>query len=122
MLTRDYSARLDRFNGADFIVGMHDTHEDRAGRDRSAEIVGVNSCCAIDGQIGYTPTQALEKPTRLDNGWMLDPGGDDMITLVPKCKEDALNSKVIRLAAAARENNLIALATKQRRHLATRCL
>ena len=101
---------------------MHDADEDGAGRDRSAKIVGINASCAIDGHIGHTPPQALQKPTRFNNGWMLDRGRDDMIALVPECKEHALNGKIVGLAAATREDDLVSLTTKQRCYLLTSCI
>jgi hypothetical protein len=52
----------------------------------------------------------LEKPARFDDRRVLDLRRYYVIALVTKRKEDALNSKVVGLAAAARENNLVILA------------
>ena len=118
----DSGAILDRLDGADLIVGMHDADKDRARRDRPAKIVGVNPARAVNGQVGHPRAQAFEKPARFDDRRMLDPGGDDVIALVAKREEHALEGKVICLAAAARENDLVVVAAEQRRHLAARRL
>src|SRR5262245_60029586 len=101
---------------------MHDAHEDRAQRDRLAEIVGIKAACAVNGQIRHTCAEAFEKTARLNNCRMLDPRGDDVIALVAKREECALKRKIICFAAAAGENDLIVVAAEQRRHWAARCL
>ena len=42
VLVGNASAILDRLDGADLVVGVHDADEDRARRDRFAKVVGVN--------------------------------------------------------------------------------
>jgi hypothetical protein len=42
-------AILDRLDGADLVVGMHDADKDRVRRDRSAKIAEVDPPCAVDG-------------------------------------------------------------------------
>src|SRR5262245_18557026 len=54
-------------------------------------------------------------------GW-LDARRDDVIAAVAVRKEHALEGEVVGLAAAARENDLVASAAEQRRHLAARRL
>ena len=122
VLVGDAGAILDRLDGADLVVGVHDADEDRARRDRPAQIVGVDPARAVNGQIGHPRAQAFEKPARLDDRRMLDPRGDDVIALVAKGEEHALEGKVVGLAATARENDLVVLAAEQRRHLAARRL
>ena len=51
---------------------------------------------------------------------MLDPGGDDVIAFVPAGEEYALERKVVGLAAAAGEDNLVAGTPEQRGHVAAR--
>ena len=115
-------AVLDRLDRTDLVVGVHDADEDRARRDRPAKVVGVNPARTVNGQIGHPRAQAFEKPARFDDRWMLDLRGDDVIALVAKRKEHALEGKVICLATAARENDLVVVATEQSRHLAARRL
>jgi len=64
----------------------------------------------------------VEKPARFNDRWMLDLRGDDMIALVAKREEHALEGKVICLATTARENDLVVAATEQSGHLAARRL
>src|SRR5262249_29069758 len=116
----DAGAILNRLDGSDLVVGVHDADEDRARRVRSALFVGINAARAVNRQIGDAGAQALEKPARFDDGRMLDARRDDVIAPVAARKEHALEGKVVGLAAAAGENDLVAAAAEQRRHLAAR--
>ena len=51
---------------------------------------------------------------------MLDPAGDDVITLVARGEERALERKIVCLAAAACEHDLIVVTGKQCCNLAAR--
>src|SRR5215813_15331008 len=86
----DSGAILDRLDGADLVVGVHDADEDRARRDRPAKVVGINPARAVNRQIGHAGAQALEKPARFDDGRMLDARRDDVIAAVAVRKEHAL--------------------------------
>src|SRR5215471_16540358 len=109
----DAGAILDRLDGSNLVVGVHDADEDRARRDRFPKVVGINAARAVNRQIGDAGAQALEKPARFDNGGMLDARRDDVIAPVAARKEHALEGKVVGLAAAARENDLAASAAQQ---------
>src|SRR2546429_1161154 len=122
VLAGNAGAVLDRLDGSNLVVGMHDADKDRARCDRLADIVGINAACAINGQIRHACAEAFEKTARLDDGRMLDTGGDDVIAVITKREECALEGKIIRLAAAARKNDLIVVTAKRCRHLAARCL
>jgi hypothetical protein len=119
-LARDARALCDRFDGADLVVGVHDGDEDRARRDGAAQIGGIDAAGAVDRQVGHLRAQAFEEAARLDDGRMLDRGGDDVVALVVQREEHALQRQIVGLAAAAGENDLVVLAPKQRRHLAAR--
>src|SRR5215472_16586332 len=118
----DAGAILDRLDGSDLVVGVHDADEDRARRDRSAQLVGIDPPGAVNRQIGDAGAQPLEKRAGFDDGRMLDARGDDVIAAVAVRKEHALEGEVVGLAAAARKNDLVASAAEQRRHLAARRL
>src|SRR5215475_10533055 len=118
----DAGAILDRLDGSDLVVGVHDADENRARRDRFAKVVGINAARAANRQIGDAGAQALEKPARFDDGGMLDARRDDVIAPLAMRKEHALEGEVVGLAAAAGEDDLVAAAAEQRRHLAARGL
>ena len=122
MLMSNLCAVLDWLDRTDLIVGVHDADKDRARCDYLAQIVGINPAATVNRQVGYSCAQSFEKPARFNDRWMLDLRGDDMIALVAKCEEYALEGEVVGLAATARENNLIVVAAEQSRYLAPRRL
>src|SRR5262249_14309055 len=86
-LMGDAGAILDRLDGSDLVVGVHDADEDRARRNRSAKVVGINAAPAVNRQIGDASAQALEKPARFDDGGMFDARRDDVIAPLAVRKE-----------------------------------
>ena len=113
---------LNRLNGADLIVGVHDADEDRARCQGLLQIIRIDAPESIDRKVSYSRAQALKKPTRFDHGWMFDPGGDEVIAVVPEGKVCALKREIVGLTAAAGEENLVVLAPEQGRNLAACCL
>ena len=118
----DACAIFDRLNGADLVVGVHDAHKNRAGREGSAKILGVDPPGSVDWKISHARAKPFEKPAGLDDCRMLDAGRDDVIALVAQGKEDALERKIVGLAAAAGEDNLFAVAAEHDGDLAARRL
>ena len=49
----------------------------------AAQVVGIDPAVAVDRQIGHPCAQALEEAAGREDRRMLDPGGDDVIALVP---------------------------------------
>ena len=50
VLAGDARALLDRLDGADLVVGVHDADEDRARRDRPAQVVGIDAAGPSTGK------------------------------------------------------------------------
>ena len=119
MLMGDAGAILDRLDGADLIVGMHD-----ADKHRAAAYIAVRRSSGSTRPVRSTGRNVIRAPSRsrnrqrFDNRRVLDPGRDDVIALVAEREENALERKVVGLAAAAGEDDLVAVAPKQGRHLA----
>src|SRR5215469_16163539 len=104
---RNAGAILNRLDGSDLVIGMHDADEDGARRDGLTKVAWINAASAVDRQISHARTQAFEKATRFNDRRVLDLGGDDVIALVAQCEERALEGEIIGLAAAAGKNDLI---------------
>jgi hypothetical protein len=81
---------------------MHDADKDCARRDRFAKVAESNPAGAVNGQVDDLRAQAFEKPTWFDDRRMLDPSGDDVITLITKRKGFARNEARELRADAAR--------------------
>ena len=75
---RDLGDRLDR---ADLVVGVHDADEDGAIVERVAERVEVDEAFAVDGQVGDAEALLLERGALVQDGVVLDGGGDDVIAV-----------------------------------------
>src|SRR5262249_10851825 len=109
--------RLDR---ADLIVGMHHTDKYRPRRNRPPHVAGVDTAKAIDGQDTYGETLPLQETARSDDCWMLNRGGDDVVALSLQRPGHPLDRKVICLAAATGEDDLIVRGAEQRCYVAAR--
>src|SRR6266849_3663012 len=72
MFAGDVRALLDRLDGAHLIVGVHDADEDRARRDGSAQVIGIDAPASIHGQVSYPRTPAFKKPPRLNDCRVFD--------------------------------------------------
>src|SRR6266702_995173 len=49
VLMSNPGAFLDRLDGADLVIGMHDADKDRARRDRHAKVVRIDPARAVNG-------------------------------------------------------------------------
>ena len=60
----------------------------------------------INREIGYGEAASFEILTGLENGVMLDGGGDDVIAAIFAGAGDALDGEIVCLSAAARKHDL----------------
>src|SRR3954454_5422415 len=107
MLARDHTDFRDRLDRTDFIVGMHDADENGAICNRTAHCIRIDSARAISRQISHPRAHLLQELARSENGRMLDPGRDDVLTLAPECEVHTLEREIVRFAAPTREYDLV---------------
>jgi hypothetical protein len=122
MLAGDPTYFFNRFDRANFIIGVHDADENGFRRDRAAQIVRIGPTVMIDGEIGHFGAEPLQKLACRDRCRVLDRACDDVIPLVLEREVHALEGEVVRLAAAAREDYLIRGASEESGDLTARIL
>ena len=70
-MTRDavthFTDLLNRLDGADLIVGMHDGHENSIVRDGSLKVIQRDEAFRVDREIRDTVPTPLKLLTRLQN-------------------------------------------------------
>ena len=69
----DISKRLD---GAKLVVGVHHADENGFGAKGMAEFVEVDEAFAVDGEIGDRDALRFEGLAGIEDGFVLDGGGD----------------------------------------------
>ena len=74
----DQADVLDRLDGADLIVGVHNANQDRLRSNGAAHVLRIDSARAIDGKVGDRSAEPFEKPAGSKNSGMLDCRGDDV--------------------------------------------
>ena len=117
MLARDTGDLGDGLDGPDLVVGVHDADEGGVGGDGPPDVVGVDEAVAVHRHDGDPGTEGLDEAAGLEDGGMLDRGGDD-VRGGRVGADHALDDLVVRLAAAARQHDLVRVAPEQRRDAA----
>ncbi len=105
----------DRLNGADLVVGVHDRDEPRLRGQGRAEMVEADRAEGVDGQIGDLDASLLQGLGRLDDGRVLDRGGDEFVPLRGRV-EGPEDGEVVGLGARAGEKDLAPVDAQGGRH------
>jgi hypothetical protein len=77
-LPRDRADFLDRLDGADLVVGVHDADQDRLRSDGATHVVRIDATCPVHRKVSDRTAQLLDKPAGAKNGGMLDSRCDDV--------------------------------------------
>jgi hypothetical protein len=104
--TGDPSYLGDGLDGPHFVVRVHDAYEDGSIRQCLLYIFRIYNAVLVNREIGYGDAASFEILTGLENGVVLDCGGDDMIAAIFAGAGDALDGEIIRLCPAARKHDL----------------
>ncbi len=110
----------DRLQGADFIVGVHDTNQDCAPIDCFPDRIRINAAVAIHRQNRDAAAEMPKELARLECGRVLDRAGYHVRAPRPLSKESSQLGKnksfqrvVAGLAAAAGEKDFIGLGAEK---------
>ena len=69
----------ERLDGAEFVVGVHDGDEHGFRANGLAQVVEINEAVAIHGEIGDGDTLFFESLAGIEDGFVFDGGGDDVL-------------------------------------------
>ena len=109
----------DRFNGTDFVIGIHNRDEDCLVGNCSPHIIRIYTCISIDRYIGGFETKTLKVLAGVQYSVMLNWRGDDMIAFFLRGKSDPFNSQVITFRATACERDFCWAAIQEISYLLT---
>ena len=105
LLVAHFGDMLDRMHHAGFVVGEHDRDERGVVADRVAQRVHVEAARAVDAEIRNAVARRLEALDGIQHGGVFDLRGDD-VALIAARIHDTADGEVVRLGAAAREDDL----------------
>src|SRR5439155_4077211 len=111
---------LDRLDGADLVVDVHDADERGVIGDRVFEVLQVNEALTVDAEIRDAEALLFEALGLVEDGVVLDGGRDDVLAVALPAGgvRRAAQGEIVALAAAGREDELLGLAAKDLGHRA----
>ena len=113
MAAHDRGDLGDRLDRPDFVVGVHHRHEDGLVRDRRLDGVRIDAAVAIDRQLDDLEAELLEIAQRVLDSVMLDGRRHDLVATRPTRPRGPFQREVVRLRAAAREDDLARLGAER---------
>ncbi len=119
---RDRREFRNRLNCAYLVVGVHHRHEDGVGRDRLFQIGGVDHSIPVDGEECRAKTLGFQPMEHFDDRGVLDGARYHVSAPVPPREGRALDGEIVRLAAAAREHDILAPGSDEDRDARPRLL
>ena len=97
-------------NGADLVVGVHDGHQSGVLTDGILYLLGGNETVLVHRQVGDLKALFFQSGTGVQNGVMLEYGGDDVLFALGRHQlGGAFDGPVVRLGAAGGEVDLHAV-------------
>ncbi len=108
---------LNGFDGADFVVGGHDGNQDGFVGNGRFHIGWIDQAVRVHGHIGDFKPLLFQPFAGVQDGVVLDGGGDDVVALLAVGKGHALERPVIAFAAAGGEVHFFGVAVQRGRYL-----
>ena len=106
----------DRLNSPDLVVGQHHADQYRLVGYSMPDLLGIDEAVFVHREVGHIKTELLKLMAAMQNGMVLDAGGDDVIAQVLQREGDPLESGVVRFGAAAGEHYLAHAGAKDARN------
>ncbi len=102
--TREFG---DRLHGPYLVIGVHDRYNSRVSSDHLAQAVGTNDAALVDGQERHVPSAASQRLQRIEHGFVLNRGGNQM-TSTGRLQGFgcAAKSEVVAFGASGGKHNL----------------
>src|SRR5579864_784644 len=115
----DFANFGDWVDHPDFVVRIHDGNQDSGRPDSGFQLIQADSAVLLHWQIGDFKTLFFEALTGVQDGFVLDGLGDDVIALFAEHLRDALDHQVVGFGCAAGEDDFFGRRTDQRGDLLT---
>ena len=113
---------FERLNHADFIVGVHDRHQNRLRPQVFLQAVDINKAVRADRQVRHGKALRFKPFAGIQDAIMLNRGDHEMIPVLPVRKRHAFQRKIVRFRAAGREYNFLAAGVQRGRKVSPRLL
>ena len=110
----------DRLDGPHFVIRVHDAYEDGFIRQCFPDVFRIHNAVPVNREIGYADAVSFEILTGLEDGVVLDCGGDDMIAAIFAGAGDTLDGEIVCLCPAARKHDLRGIGADEVCHFAPR--
>jgi len=99
---------------------VHDAYEDGFVRQCFPDVFRIHNAVPVNREIGYGDAVSFEILTGLEDGVVLDYGGDDMIAAIFAGAGDALDREIVCLCPTARKHDLRGIGADEGCHFAPR--
>src|SRR5581483_4285611 len=119
VLRRDAADFLERLDGAEFVVGVHDGNEAGVRANGFANRFGIDEAIAIHRQVGDTDASpanvffgatcrgGFNRLAGVEDGFVFEVGGDDVLGGTGSIADDAEDGVIVRFGAAAGEDDFL---------------
>src|SRR2546426_3376076 len=105
-LARDASDLFKGLHRPKLVVGVHDGDEHGIGSNGALDVVRVHHSTRADADVADVCPALFERLQGVEDGVMLNGGADDVLRLAARGFDNSDNCGVVRLGAAACEDNL----------------
>lgn len=106
VLAGDRGDFLNRLDGSDLVVGMHDGHEDCFPANRLAQLIRINQAVAVHGKVGNREATPFQELAGVENRVVFDRRGNEMAAFFLVRPGDLAKREVVRFGASGGENDL----------------
>ena len=98
---------------ADHVVGVDDGDQRRLVVERGGEGLDIDEALAVDREVGDAEALLLQALGGVEDGVVLDLGGDDVVAAAAGAVGDGAQGEVIALGAAGGEEDLLGAGAQQ---------
>ena len=113
-LRGEFSDLRERLNGAEFVVGVHDGDKSGVRTNRFFDLVDGDDAIAADGEIGDSNAFFFEGLASVQNGFVFNIGGNDVLGGSCSGANDAEDGVIVRFGTAAGEDNFLGAGAEER--------
>jgi len=106
-LRGEFADLSERLHGAEFVVGVHDGDERGVRAKGFFDLVDSDDAVGIDREISDGHAVLFERLAGVEDGFVFDVGGDDMLGGAGSGADDSENGVIVGLGSTAGEDNFL---------------